>query len=341
MTSADQMSSLKPPVGQSTFGFPDDPPLSVDFSPPRTSSAHRLSVGMLTPPAHLPSSPSRPWRPARLSALQKMREAPFLNRPPSPPAPGSTPDPHQTPVCAHLCGYVRLIPKNFLRPNVDSRPPLANPRSKIPKTSSVCSVSSAPAVSSLSNFQNVEKLSFQARLNCLYRQSENFLITPKVNIFPNCGTPIRWFALSLFRLPPSWCLRALGGRPDFCRKTFISAPTTFREANVSSGQLDGGALPRSGSTRLLFRLWEANSRIFSRVGNFLSAPASQLLSNFLPAPCAPILLPCSILCPLRARSVALFLMPSVSFHARPASRPSRRPCRALLGSLPGLSYAPH
>jgi len=75
MTSAMQTSSRKPPVGQSTFGFPDDPPRSADFSPPRTSSTHRLSVGMLTPPAHPPSSPSRSWRPARLSALQKMHEA--------------------------------------------------------------------------------------------------------------------------------------------------------------------------------------------------------------------------------------------------------------------------
>jgi len=188
MTSAHQMSSRKPPVAQSTFGFPDDPPRSADFSPPRISSAHRLSVGMLTPTAHPPGSPLCSLRP-----LRSLREA-FSPHP------------------------LSLYP-----------------------------VSSSASASVLSNFQNVEKLSFQARLNCLYRQLENFFTASKVNIFPRPTPPIRRPAhpstfnvqletnsspslslrpARLGALPkmrealssPVLCLGELGGRPPGSRK---------------------------------------------------------------------------------------------------------------------------
>jgi len=132
MTSRYPMSSRNPPVAQSTSGFPDDPTRSADFSPQPAPSAHRLSIGVSAPPAHLPSPP----------ALLTSRGA-----------------------------FSPLSP-------------------------SVRSVSSSASVSFSSRFQSVEKLSFQARLNCLYRQSENFLTTPKFYIFP---VRFRRFAISLGR----------------------------------------------------------------------------------------------------------------------------------------------
>jgi len=70
--------------------------------------------------------------------------------------------------------------------------------------------------------KNVEKLSFQARLNCLYRQSENFLTTSQVNIFPRLPNPIRQFAQSHFLLPPPRPLRPaqLGALQKMCEAPF-------------------------------------------------------------------------------------------------------------------------
>jgi len=67
----------------------------------------------------------------------------------------------------------------------------------------------------LAILQNVEKLSFQARLNCLYRQSKIFLTTPECNIFPPflAGHPVSRPGSSLAThhsphfLPPSHPLR--------------------------------------------------------------------------------------------------------------------------------------
>jgi len=161
MTSAHQMSSRKPPVAQSTFGFPDDSTTARGLSSPQpTSSAHRLSVGMLTPPAHLLCSPSRTLPPAHLGAPQKMREALF----PPPPSPS---------LCLSWLNFATL--------------------------------------------QNVEKRSFQARLNCLYRQLEKIFTIPKCNIFPNPSRSIARTAPCLPPRLPARTLRPLLEAPAFLR----------------------------------------------------------------------------------------------------------------------------
>jgi len=178
MTSAHQMSSRKPPVRQSTFGFPDDPP---GFGLRPSSAAFR------------------PARPARRLPQNVPR------------APESC-QPAETPVCAPKCGYVRLIPKKIICPNVDSSPPLAHRKSKIPNTASV----PPPAfVSVLSNFQNVEKLSFQARVLAFSRESDDFFpvniraILSRFQHFAR-SSRLRFSLLSFCRLsPPVDCLTNL------------------------------------------------------------------------------------------------------------------------------------
>jgi len=212
VTSAHQMSSRNPPVGQSTFGFPDDP------AQPRvgTTSTSSLLFSATPPPAALgPAQPAAfslkpetnpsPCWPARPSALQKMREA---------------------------------------------FPPCSVP--------SLSSSAFAPFPSSL---QNVEKLSFQARVLAFSRESEDFFpaspvcfcltfraphpapdhrtiwgqpppgpssLPPAPPLAPSHNFPSLSSLPSLRAAPissPVLCLGELRGRPSSsqkkCRKTFI------------------------------------------------------------------------------------------------------------------------
>jgi len=178
MTSAHQMSSRKPPVRQSTFGFPDD------SAPPRvgttSTSSHLFSA---SPPSAAPACLTFNLQPATL---------------PSTPAP--------------------LAPKWLLLPTL----------------------------------QNVEKLSFQARLNCLYRQSENFCTAPKFYIFyPSTVRPSLLPALRhgklfrrSFRLFPSRPSRPL-------RPLRLGALQKMREA-FSRRSLSVRSVSSSASVSLLF-----------------------------------------------------------------------------------------
>jgi len=155
MTSALQMSSRKPPVRQSTFGFPDD-------------SAHHL-VGTTSTSSHLSTTTPPPAAPA------STQPATFN------PKPETRPQPSPCPRCLSWSN-------------------LATPK-------------------------NVEKLSFQARLNCLYRQSKKIFTASKVNIFPRPTPPIRRPAQpSTFNRQletnsfPASCLRELCGRQSGSRK---------------------------------------------------------------------------------------------------------------------------
>jgi len=179
MASVSQMSSRKPPVGQSTFGFPDDPPRSADFSPQPDSSAPRLSVGVLTPPAPLPctllrtirslrealSSPvlwlcelrgrpssSRknveklsfhPRNPERTANRKKLFHPPFQHFPP----------PKTVQLSSHLCG---------LRALVRSKKCV-----KLPP-----SLFLGVFVRFVGDQKNVEKLSFQARVFSILLEPE-------------------------------------------------------------------------------------------------------------------------------------------------------------------------
>jgi len=255
MTSARQMSSRRPPVCQSTFGLPDDPNRSADFSPQPTPSVHRLSVGVLTPPAHLPSS--RPLRPARLGTLQKMREAPFF--------------PTLCPPCLGwlllptLQNVEKLSRKARIRaiscetkkistsPKFNNFPCLDTPFRRLAQLPGhllpsrpfcpFCPLRPlrealfSPALclrelcgSQSGSLKNVEKLSFQARLNCLYRQLEIFFTAPKCNFFQHRIAPIRRFAEFPFRLSTSPPLRpARLGTLQEMREAFSSPVLCLRE----------------------------------------------------------------------------------------------------------------
>jgi len=160
MTSAPQMSSRKPPVRQSTFGFPDD------------SASPR--VGTTSTSSHL-FSPTPP--PAASTSTQPSTRNLKLET-------------HLPLPCLSPC-LSWLI---------------------------------------LTTSKNVEKLSFQARLNCLYRQSENFLTTPKFNILPPPPASILRTAPGLSPLSPShpWRPVRLGALQKM-HEAFFSPALCLRE----------------------------------------------------------------------------------------------------------------
>jgi len=152
-----------------------------------------------------PTSKKLPSQPSSSRPLREVKLPPTLAVRLRPPRPShSTFRPtlyrHQTPVCAHLCGYVRLIPKKILRPKVDSRRPPSpvRPSSLNPKLETVrpaflrVSVNFVEAPSlplralcasrgeSCPTFQNVEKLSFQARVYLFLRESKKKSFHPPV-----------------------------------------------------------------------------------------------------------------------------------------------------------------
>jgi len=193
MTSARQMSSRKPPVAMSTFGFPDDPHpalgRTVASAVPLCRARERSSNSQFQSPSPnaLPASahktfqvlwpvpvvalgrarnPSLFWSPPPKVNIPSICHVPLCQpRPPfRPPARGLS-SPQQTPSTQRP----RPVQLSTFSPKPETHP-IYVPRSP------------RPTWSNLATLQNVEKLSFQARIYSNCRETKIFFTTPKFNI---------------------------------------------------------------------------------------------------------------------------------------------------------------
>jgi len=243
MTSALQMSSRKPPVGQSTFGFPDDSFLGARAFQPAANSVHPAPASCPTrnpkpetPSPLSPCSPCLAW--SNLATQKNVEKLSFQ---------------------ARIYLFCRESENFFttLKCDIFPHPTPASRRPAQPSTVKLETLSTpsrpwleAPAflrvfVSFVGDRKNVEKLSFHPRIYLFCRESQNFspaLFRPFVSHFRHFAR----FSRPLNSVPKAACRAPMAAAINGHR-SLITLPAALIAARARCGALPARAwLQQSG-----------------------------------------------------------------------------------------------